>query len=149
MARVTSSARTVRATVSAVEGVTITALANISVGCERCDRGEGCGGGLFGTRRDAHVTLTRITGKPLPVVGESIELIMSDRSVLLSAAVAYGLPLTGLLVAVLLGALAGSPSDLITMLLAIFGLLGGGIIGRVLSYRCQLGARLQWRALAS
>lgn len=87
--------------------------------------------------------------QPVPAVGESIELSLSHRGLLLGAAAAYGMPLAGMMSALLLGTLLGESNDVITALLASFGFVSGALAGRVLARRWRLRTQVKWRGCAS
>ena len=65
--------------------------------CARCAEGRGCGAGIF-TGRDGqqHLRLTVPDGISL-AVGDSVTVSMQGRTLLAASALAYGLPLAGLL----------------------------------------------------
>lgn len=86
-------------------------------GCERCARGEGCGGGIF------HQLVRRGGGRlRVPVVGEQFQvgelvwLEVDDTALSHLSLWVWGLPLLGmLLVAVTWASLSGLPAALISI----------------------------------
>ncbi len=97
--------------------------------CARCAEGRGCGAGIF-TGRDGqqHLRLTVPDGMSL-AVGDTVTVSMQGRTLLVASALAYGLPLAGLLGGALIAALL-SVSEGIALMFAGAGLAAGIVLGR-------------------
>ncbi len=93
------------ATVTSVSASHLTLQSLRGSACERCARGEGCGGGVIGKlafRRQPTLELEVPHARQFEV-GQEVELSVPAQRVMALAAVVYLIPLAGLLV----GALAG------------------------------------------
>ena len=100
--------------------------------CERCARGQGCGGGVLGALLGdrLHTVQVRATDPDLRV-GDQVELGIAPASLLGGASLVYLLPLSGLLAGALVaGYLGGFSSDAVTVIGALAGLLGAGLVSR-------------------
>ncbi len=90
--------------------------------CERCARGQGCGGGIIGKlafRGQPTLNLS-VTNASSYKVGDSVELSVEASRVMTIAACIYLLPLTALLVGAVVGQM-------------LFGTNSGAVITAVLS----------------
>lgn len=100
--------------------------------CERCARGQGCGGGVLGALLGdrLHTVQVRATDPDLQV-GDQVELGIAPASLLAGASLVYFLPLSGLLAGALItGYLGGFSNDALTVVGAAAGLLGAGLASR-------------------
>lgn len=96
-------------------------------GCERCARGQGCGGGVLGALLGDRLHRVRAcaAGHELRL-GDQVEIGIRESALVLGALAVYGLPLAGLLGGALVaGLLAGFASDGLT--------LAGGLAGLVVA----------------
>ncbi|HEX5787594.1 MAG TPA: SoxR reducing system RseC family protein [Woeseiaceae bacterium] len=110
-------------------------------GCPRCAEGRGCGAGLLGRRRDRCIEVPVPPGASL-VAGQGVNVYLDGPSLFGAAAVVYGLPLAG---AVLASVLAGSAglADGGTALAALAGVALGLCVAR---YRlCRPGGTAEPR----
>ena len=110
------------------------ATATVSVaatGCPRCAAGKGCGAGLLtGTSDPTEIEIQLPPGHHYRV-GEDVTLSIASSSLLRAALLAYGLPLAGTVLALIIGWLVMAPlSDLAGGLIAVAGLLAGFAAGR-------------------
>lgn len=119
------------ATITSISNGMATVTVSRSVACARCAAGKGCGAGLLG-------------GNPKPVrlqvplpeemglqVGDQVCLELSPESLLRASFLVYGLPLVGVVIALLIGWLVAGPlPDTSAIGLAIVGLLTGLAVGR-------------------
>ncbi len=110
--------------------------------CARCREGRGCGAGVLGG--DAGTRVLRVNVPPgiELAAGDPVTLSMSGPALLAAAAIAYGLPLAGLLSGALLGHWLTS-GDLNAVLAALAGLLAGAWLAR------RRAAGLCWQHEAS
>lgn len=124
-------------------------LATISVaaaGCPRCAAGRGCGAGLFSA-----ATQPVLFEMPLEKghdfnVGDAVTLSLASSTLVRAALFAYGLPLAGTILALLLGWLVLAPmNDLVAVMVAFAGLLAGFLAA---SYRLR-GKSLQQQFVPS
>lgn len=95
-----------------------------SGGCERCARGQGCGGGVLGALLGDRLHRVRASAAGHELrVGDQVEIGISETALVTGAVVVYGLPLAGLLGgAVGAGMLADFSSDGLTLAGALAGL---------------------------
>ena len=119
------------ATITSISNGVATVTVSRSVACARCAAGKGCGAGLLG-------------GNPKPVslqvplpeemglrAGDQVCLELSPESLLKASFLVYGLPLVGVVTALLIGRLVVGPlPDTSAIGLAIVGLLTGLVVGR-------------------
>lgn len=109
-----------------------------NVACARCRAGRGCGAGFPGAAgRERQLRVAVPKGIKL-VVGDAVTLHVSGSALLAAAAIAYGLPLAGLLAGALLGHVL-VPGDLGGVTTALVGLVGGGWMAR------RRAARFCWQ----
>ena len=100
------------------------------VACPRCAEGKGCGAGLFngGRRQELQVD---VPGDLVLSDGDTVTLSLSDSSILRAAIIAYGIPLTGVIVSLSCAWLwFGALSDGAGAGIAAAGLLAGWVWGR-------------------
>ena len=110
------------------------ATATVSVagtGCPRCAAGKGCGAGLLtGSSESTEIEIQLPPGHHYRV-GEDVTLSIASSSLLRAALLAYGLPLAGTVLALIIGWFVMAPlSDLAGGLIAVAGLLAGFAAGR-------------------
>lgn len=94
------------------------------VSCARCEAGRGCGGGLLGSGKAERQVDIRIPEGMSLKAGDRIRLVISSQQLLNAAALAYGVPLAGLLVAAGAGWLL-TGDDLLSALTGAAGLIAG------------------------
>ena len=93
------------ATITSVSATRLTLQSVRGSACERCARGEGCGGGIIGKlafRRRPELEL-EVPHTERYVVGQRVELSVPARRVMALAAVVYLVPLVGLLAGATVG----------------------------------------------
>lgn len=119
------------ATITSISNGMATVTVSRSVACARCAAGKGCGAGLLGGNpKPARLQV------PLPEemglrVGDQVCLELSPESLLRASFLVYGLPLVGVVIALLIGWLVAGPlPDTSAIGLAIVGLLTGLAVGR-------------------
>jgi sigma-E factor negative regulatory protein RseC len=100
--------------------------------CERCARGQGCGGGVLGALLGDRLHTVQVRAiDPDLQVGDQVELGIAPASLLGGASLVYLLPLSGLLAGALVaGYLGGFSNDALTVSGAVVGLLGAGLVSR-------------------
>jgi len=116
--------------ISISNGKAIVAVSR-TVACARCAAGKGCGAGLL-SGKSKPVNLAVPVPETLDLqVGDKVILELSPDSLLRASFLVYGLPLIGLISALILGWLfAGPLSDGYAVGLAIVGLVTGLLVGR-------------------
>jgi sigma-E factor negative regulatory protein RseC len=119
------------AEVVAVDSAQLIVDVETSLACARCAAGKGCGAGLLGgagqTRR---ITVPYTNGLRLRR-GDRVLLTLHPAGLLRASLIAYGFPLFGTILALLLGNwLRDGLSDADAVLLAIIGLVSGLLAGR-------------------
>jgi sigma-E factor negative regulatory protein RseC len=122
---------TILAKIVSISGQTaIVNVANVAV-CPRCAAGKGCGAGLFGASSDAATVSVKLPDAGTYREGETIQLAIPAARLLHASLLAYGLPLAGALLFILLGRFVLQPmSDGAGIALAVAGLLVGFFAGR-------------------
>ena len=119
------------ATVVAVEQGSALLRVERNVACARCASGKGCGAGFLADSA-ASVELRLqvpegITLRP----GDTVNLTMEPANIFSAAVYVYGLPLLGVVGALIIGRiLLGPMSDGVAVATALFGLLAGFTSGR-------------------
>jgi positive regulator of sigma E activity len=106
--------------------------------CARCAAGKGCGALAFAGRAGKRrVTVTIPPGVDLGV-GDSVNVTLEPRNVLLAAAIVYGWPLTGAALGAGI-AIAASYGDAAAAASALTGLAAGAVLARqrLLKAGCQ------------
>lgn len=106
--------------------------------CARCRAGRGCGAGLPGVGGGERVLRVAVPRGVELTAGDPVTLRISGPALLAAAAIAYGLPLAGLLLGALLGHLL-VPGDAGAVLAALAGLLAGAGFAR------RRAARFCWQ----
>lgn len=119
------------ATIISISNGTAIVAVSRTVACARCAAGKGCGAGLF-SGKSKPVNLEVPVPETLKLqVGDKVNLELSPDSLLRASFLVYGLPLIGVISALILGRLfAGPLSDGYAVGLAIVGLVTGLIAGR-------------------
>jgi sigma-E factor negative regulatory protein RseC len=119
------------ATVTALSSDIATVAVRRSDVCARCALGKGCGAGLLYTG-DGIVEMTL----PQPAtgtlaVGDEVQIGLEPVNLLRAALLAYGLPMAGTVLALLLAALwPGTLNDAEAVVVALLGLGAGLVEGR-------------------
>lgn len=105
-------------------------------GCPRCAAGKGCGAGLFGSTREP-VALTVAVAEGLHIAaGDRVTLSLAPADLVQAALFVYGAPLGGMLLGAATAWLLMDPlTDALALGFSAFGLLAGGMIGRILARR--------------
>lgn len=96
--------------------------------CRRCMAGRGCGVGWRYSRGAPEIAVPAPSARVL-VAGDVVELRLPAALLLRAASLAYGLPLTGLLLAAIGAALADA-GEPVTVIAAVGGLLAGALTAR-------------------
>ena len=119
--------------ISAVDDQRVTVAVKSTFACQRCAAGRGCGAGLLqSTDEVRHVRIDLPIGLSVGV-GDQVELSIEPKYLLRAALLAYGLPLSSMLAALLvLRALPGSVNEAVAVGIALLGLIAGVIAGRAL-----------------
>ena len=129
------------ATITSVSDGRLTLQSIRGSACERCARGEGCGGGIIGKlafRRQPELELNVPLAQQFKV-GQRVELSVPARRVMALAAVVYLIPLVGLLV----GAMAGQ--WLLGTDIGAIGAAGLGFVTTLWAIRSRIKSALgQW-----
>lgn len=104
--------------------------------CPRCAAGKGCGAGIFGSARESVTLTVRVTSGLDVSTGDRVTLSLAPTDLVHAALFAYGAPLGGLLLASGMAYLLVDPlTDALALGFSAFGLLAGGIAGRILARR--------------
>lgn len=121
-----------RGKVSQLEGGIAWVDCQSSAACERCARGQGCGGGVLGALLgDRLRRVQALVGQHDLRVGDQVELGIAEASLLSGAFLVYLLPLAGLFVGALgMGLLAGFGQDTMTVMGGAAGLVAGSVFSR-------------------
>lgn len=125
-----------RGKVSQVEGGVAWVECQSSAACERCARGQGCGGGVLGALLgDRLRRVQAMAGQHELRVGDQVELGIAEASLLSGALLVYLLPLAGLFIGALgMGYIAGFDHDTMTVMGGAAGLIGGSLSSRRLQF---------------
>lgn len=104
------------------------------VDCARCRAGKGCGAGLFGGSPEDMRNLEVAIAEGLVLrSGDRVRLSLQPRHLLQAAWYVYGLPLAGIVLALVMASWQfGSPGDQVAMLYALVGFATGLSAGRYL-----------------
>lgn len=107
--------------------------------CQRCERGEGCGAGVFGRLFSRRETRVMLPASLAVACGDWVRVGLESRRLAAAAGVYYGLPLIGFLA----GAIAAHvmmPSSAIRDPVALAaGLAGFLLLSRFVARRAQPG----------
>lgn len=115
----------------ALHGRTATVLVKSASVCHRCAAGKGCGAGIFQSADKTRYMQIEIPDGMSFRQGDNVDLQIGVRHLLRAALLAYGLPLITMMITLLLLQIAGlGTRDLIGIVAAGAGLLGGLAIGR-------------------
>ena len=119
--------------ISAVDDQRVTVEVRSAIACRRCAAGKGCGAGILqSTNEVRHVRIELPIGLSAGV-GDRVELSVEPKYLLRAALLAYGLPLSSMLVVLLAAqALPLSLNDAEAVGLALIGLIIGVMAGRSL-----------------
>lgn len=107
-----------------------TVSVDASAVCARCAAGRGCGAGLFGQRRKPAIIEAKLTEGLTLVAGDRVRLEFVPAELVRAAWLAYGLPLAGLIAAVLVAARLAPGNELAAVVGAALGLVAGAWYGR-------------------
>ena len=131
----------IRAEVRGVEAGHARLACESSPGCGLCGEAGGCGTRLFGSSATRALHLPRdVPGAADLTPGDRIILSVTDGALVRAAALAYLLPVAGLLGGAVLARFAGAAESMAPVL-ATAGALLGVWLGR------RLGARRSWTVL--
>lgn len=120
----------IRGTVVAIDSNGRNVLVDVSAErCARCAAGKGCGAGLVGTAASGRGLSVRLPSGQRLAVGDTVQLALSSRSVLVAAGIVYGYPLAAAVMGVLL-AYGGSFGDPVASLFGLTGVLVGMALAR-------------------
>ncbi|WP_029891390.1 SoxR reducing system RseC family protein [Polycyclovorans algicola] len=137
-----------RAVVSRVEDGQVWVKPFASESCARCQRGQGCGGGVIGrlvSRRRVDIAVACIGATP--AVGAVVRVGVEEGALMKAALAIFALPIAGLLAA---GAFAHQllgAHDLLVAAFAAIGLIGGFLVTRWLGEHWQALGQTQPRIL--
>lgn len=122
--------------VCSVDDGTITVVVDAPIACRRCAAGKGCGAGLLtGPQKARRIDVIAPPGIR-PAVGDTVTLALPPRQLLRAAAIAYGLPLSSLVLSALFAWLAGAGPDSLAAVGIVFsGLAIGFVVSRQLLVR--------------
>ena len=113
-------------------------------GCERCDAGEGCGGGVLGklvVRRASKVrALNQLPGL---VPGDEVVLGLDERLLVRGSMMAYLMPLICMLAAAFFAEIVLQPTDLAVAAFGAFGLGLGLLLLRFYAQRMAQRGEMQ------
>lgn len=126
-----------RGKVSQLDGGVAWVECQSSAACERCARGQGCGGGVLGALLgDRLRRVQAVAGQHQLQVGDQVELGIAESSLIGGALMVYFLPLLGLLGGALgMGYLAGFGNDTMTVMGGAVGLVAGSLFSRRLQVK--------------
>ena len=100
------------------------------VSCRRCASGRGCGAGLLASGRPGTIDVNIPPGMALRR-GDAVRLVLDSRQLLRAAMLAYGMPLTGLLLFAAIAALVSpGAGDAGMAASGLIGLLAGFLFSR-------------------
>jgi sigma-E factor negative regulatory protein RseC len=128
-----------RGKVSQLEGSIAWVECQSSSACERCARGQGCGGGVLGALLGDRLHRVQASaGNHELKVGDQVELGIAEISLVSGAMLVYMLPLAGLFAGALgSGYLVGFDNDTMTVMSGAAGLVAGSLLSRRLHARGQ------------
>ncbi len=116
-------------------------------GCPRCAAGAGCGAGLNAWLLSDRLDLVDCTyDDGIPEPGETVTVEIEEASLLAAAALAYGIPLLGLVAGAVSARWVGG-GELTEVLAAVTGLILGGVVARLLAARTAVARRLTPRVV--
>ena len=105
--------------------------------CPRCAAGKGCGAGLLGGSRHPALLEVRLSPQLCVNEGDEVRLTLEPAHLLRASLLVYGLPLAGMVLALVVAWLLARPlSDPAAVAWAVSGLAAGFFAGRR-----QLGRR--------
>lgn len=137
-----------QATVVSLESGAVWVEADRRTGCERCEAGQGCGGGVLGrlvVRGNSRVRA--LNDLPDLAVGDDVVLGLDERILLSGSLMTYLLPLLCMLAAALFAEQFLQTSDLAVAAFGIFGLAVGLLVLRGWSRRLIKRGLMQPRVL--
>lgn len=120
---------TIRTIDNGLDEYRVTVAVDVSVACARCAAGKGCGAGIFSGRERTR-TVAAVADQSLTLaVGDTVQLQLTETSLLSAAAIVYGIPLAGALGAAAL-AYGVRLGDAAAAAAALGGLGLGVLVGR-------------------
>lgn len=127
------SMESVAGKISAVDDHRVTVAVQSAIACRRCAAGKGCGAGILQSTHDLrHVRIELPPGLSASV-GDRVELSIEPKYLLRAALLAYGVPLSSMLVVLLaVQALPVPINEAAAVGLALVGLVAGVMAGRSL-----------------
>lgn len=137
-----------QATVLAVDQGFVWVEADRRKGCERCEQGQGCGGGVLGRLVVRGSSRVRALNELQDVaVGDNIILGLDERLLVRGSLMTYFVPLLTMIGAALLADQLLHPSDLAVAAFGAFGLMIGLLVLRSYSQRLLRSGEMQPRVL--
>ena len=119
------------ATVVAVELGSALLSVERNVACARCASGKGCGAGFLAESKASAELRLQIPEGVILRPGDTVNLIMEPANIFSAAVYVYGLPLIGVVGALVVGRiLVGPLTDGVAVAIALLGLLTGFVSGR-------------------
>jgi positive regulator of sigma E activity len=98
--------------------------------CERCKAGRGCGAGLLGSQTGERRVSARVAADLNIHRGDRVSVLLQPQHLLRAAAIVYGYPLAGGVLAAT-GALVLGLGDVMAALAALAGLVTGMVLARM------------------
>jgi sigma-E factor negative regulatory protein RseC len=98
--------------------------------CARCAAGRGCGAGLIGQRRKPAIIEAKLSKGLTLEAGDRVRLEFMPAELVRAAWLAYGLPLAGLIAAMLVATRLAPGNELAAIAGAVLGLVAGARYGR-------------------
>lgn len=137
-----------QATVLAVESNAVWVEADRQVGCERCEAGQGCGGGVLGKLVKRGTSRVRaLTDLNDLQTGEQVVIGLDERLLVRGSLMTYLLPLITMLVAAIVADQWLQTTDLAVAAAGMFGLGIGLLVLRAYTQRLIRRGEFQPRVL--
>ncbi len=119
--------------ISAIDDQRVTVEVRSAIACRRCAAGKGCGAGILQSTNEVRQISVELPVGLSAGVGDRVELSVEPKYLLRAALLAYGLPLSTMLVVLLaVQALPMTVNDAEAVGLALLGLIIGVMAGRSL-----------------
>lgn len=120
------------ATIISISDGMATVTVSRSIACARCAAGKGCGAGLLSGKSKSARFVVPVPASMHLHAGDQVHLELSPESLLKASFLVYGLPLVGVIGALLFGWLVVGPlGDASAIGLAVSGLVAGLLAGRM------------------